>query len=742
MNINLTRWSKRLGALAAAAAATFTTLVTPAQAEPDYGQIGRQFSLVLQNAHYSRQRFNNDLNRKFLDCFLQSLDPQHFIFTREDADKLAEKYGTNFGDYLLTGKTTELSMDLYGLFLKRSLEYINTMEKMVRALDVSNLRFDSDRTIPRSRRKLPRAANMDELRQVWKDQLHDMILSELIRRDNISKLAVEKGVSDPYSTELSVTDKILARLKRQRAEIQEADLEDMVSSVLNAVANVYDPHSSYMGARDEQLFKDAIKASIVGIGARLKADDDGSTKIEGIVKGGPAAKCGQLKLGDRIVAIDSENNGNWTDIMYMSIDKVVDLIRGKQGTVVGLRVISETGGSERIVTVTRDEIPMSEDLASARIIDMKVPDGKGGDKSYRLGILTLPSFYVDMEGDSVHCAADVKKLLSRMTREGVQGLIVDLRFNGGGSLDEVRKMVGFFTGAGPVVQIKDSRGQVRREAASSMPIFTGELIVLTNKLSASASEIFAGAMTDYGRALIVGDDSTFGKGTVQVPRDLAEFLPYFSSTDDAGMIKVTTNQFYRINGDSTQLRGVSSDIVLPQATAALQQCEAELDYALPFDHIKRATGYVKDPHLATILPELRRRSAERVSADKDMQYAQENIDRIRKRISDNVVSLNKEKRVAENEALMARKKAIDTECKTRYASMAEDDKKALTIYRLNLTDVNAATLPLSTGEDKKEFMDEAADPEAELSESPEYPSGLDPVLRESMNILRDMIDLN
>lgn len=207
-----------------------------------------------------------------------------------------------------------------------------------------------------------------------------------------------------------------------------------------------------------------------------------------------------------------------------------------------------------------------------------------------------------------------------MNREGVQGLIVDLRFNGGGSLDEVRKMVGFFTGAGPVVQVRDSRGHVDKLTVSGRQLFTGDVVVLTNKLSASASEIFAGAMADYGRAVIVGDESTFGKGTVQIPRPLADYLPYFSSREGCGMIKVTVQKFYRVNGASTQLKGVVSDITLPQVTSALQIGEGEMDYAMPYDEIAPAPGYVKEGRIARILPTLRERSAARVASDKDLQY--------------------------------------------------------------------------------------------------------------------------
>ncbi len=732
--------SRRLGMVALAATAVFVSGPAVCSAAPDYDQIGKQFSLVLQNAHFSRARFNFDMSRKFLECYLQTLDPQHLYFTQQDVDAMREKYGTSFGDYLLASQSTQLAEELYAAYSERALARIAQAEALLKSYGDKLPSFDSDKVIPRSRRKLPRAKDAAELDAVWRHQVEDMILSESIRRENVAKLAAEKGKPDPNAKEKSITEKLLARFKRMRSEVQEADREDMVSHVLNAVAHVYDPHSDYMGAREEQRFKDMIKASIVGIGARLKADDDGTTVVEGIVKGGPAAKNGQIQLGDRIVAVDSNADDNWTDIMFLSIDKVVDLIRGKKGKSVRLRVQSAESGEEKLITIVRDEVPMSEELASARVIDMKVPAADGQVKDYRVGILTLPSFYVDLDDGDVHCASDVKDLLRRMVKEGVQGLVIDLRYNGGGSLDEVRKMVGFFTGAGPVVQVKDSRGHVEKLTVSCRPCFKGELVVMINKLSASASEIFAGAMIDYGRAVVVGDTTSFGKGTVQVPRELGDYMPYFSSRQGSGMIKVTTQQFYRVGGASTQLKGVPSDIVLPTITAGFQLGEAEHDYAMPYDEIPKASGYVKSGRLGRILPWLRERSAARVAADRDLQYMKEDIERARQRHEKNQVSLNKATREAENAKLLERKKAMDAERKARYEQMAAADAKNLVIRRLNLTDVNAETLPLATKEDNEKFMDEAIDPEEELEETPEYPSSLDPELRESMNILVDMIN--
>ncbi len=736
MNKIFANWKQRTCALGVAAMAALVSCTSVSYAEPDYDIIGKQFSLVLQNGHFSRARFSQEMYQQFLECYVQTLDMQHLFLTQEDVEYLRNRYASSFGDYLLANQTTRLAEELYAYFSERALPRIAQAEKLLQEYARKMPVFDSDRTVPRSRRKLPRAKNAAELDQVWRDQVEDMLLTEVLRRENLESLAAAKGKPSPVAKELSVTDKMLARIKRMRNEIQEADREDMVSYLLNAVAHVYDPHSDYMGAREEQRFKDMIKASIVGIGAKLQSDDDGSTTIEGIVKGGPAAKCGQLQLGDRIVAVDSRGDDNWTDIMFLSIDKVVDLIRGQQGVTVKLRVQSADSGEEKVVSIVRDEIPMSEELASGRIVDMK-----DGGRTYRLGILTLPSFYIDLDDGDVHCAADVKKIMRRMMQERVEGIVLDLRFNGGGSLDEVRKMVGFFTGAGPVVQVKDSRSHVERLTVSGRPLFTGDLVVLINKLSASASEIFAGAMADYGRAVIVGDEASFGKGTVQVPRGLADYMPYFSSREGCGMIKVTTQKFYRVGGASTQLRGVSSDIVLPTVTAGLRLGEGEQDYAMPYDEIPRAGGYVKSSRIARILPELMARSQARTAQDKDMQYTREDIARAKVRYEKNEISLNKEVRQAENSKLLERKKAIDAERKVRYEQLAAEDEKNLTIYRLKLSDVKAPKLPLASKDDDNEYMDENKDPEDELTDTPDYPSNLDPVLREALYIARDMVEM-
>ncbi len=302
--------------------------------------------------------------------------------------------------------------------------------------------------------------------------------------------------------------------------------------------------------------------------------------------------------------------------------------------------------------------------------------------------------------------------------------------------------MGFFTGAGPVVQIKDARGNIDGLTVSGKPLYEGQLIVLTNKLSASASEIFAGAMADYGRALIVGDTTTFGKGSVQLPRRVGDYMPLASARQGSGTLKITEQKYYRVGGASTQLKGVPSDIILPMPTAAFEIGEAELDYALPYDEIPKAPGFTTSTKLADILSTLKSRSYKRIKADKDLQYMTDNIARFRDRVEINSLSLNKAEREKESNEQLARKKTRDAERKARYALMAKDDAANMKIYKLTLKNLNDEQLHLDTKDDDSEYMQKEKDLEDELSESPEYPSGLDAELRETLHILRDMIDFS
>ncbi|MFR0679746.1 MULTISPECIES: carboxy terminal-processing peptidase [unclassified Akkermansia] len=693
-------------------------------------------SLLLQNFHFSRKEFSDDLSNKFLETYLRKVDPSKIFFTQQDVDALKKKYGKELDDYLMSGQMMDAAKAMHALYRQRAMQRIAYARDLLKQ---GGFTFTQDKTIERSRRKIDSWPKDEaEMQQVWKDLVEEQLLSETLRRETVARLAKEQNKPDPLANEKPVEEKLLMRYERIQRNIQETDLEDVAETLLSAVALTYDPHTDYMGARQVDRFKISMSPELTGIGALLGGEDDGSTKINGIVVGGPADKSGELKLNDRIVAIDSNNTGEMVDILFMKLDKVVDMIRGSENSQIRLKVEpADAPGQAKIITLTRSKVPLKDELAKAEIIELNgAPDGQN-----RIGVLSLPSFYADMDGGDRRCAADVKKLLERMNKEKVDGLVIDLRNNGGGSLEEVRLMTGFFTGRGPVVQIKDTRGNVDVKTANNREkLFKGPIVVLINKLSASASEILAAALQDYGRAVIVGDTSTFGKGTVQQPVDIGQYLPYFSARDRAGLLKVTTQKFYRVPGGSTQLKGVESDIQLPTATAAFELGEEILDYAMPYDQIPPCHNYKKDSAIAGILPALKAASAERVAKDRDLQIAKEDIAMMKQRIKDNKLSLNKKVREQENASLEERRKSINQERKTRFAQMAKDDAAKYKIYRLTLDDINAPELPLANPEkDNEQFMHVAEDPTAELDDSPEYPSGLDPELREGINIVQDML---
>lgn len=696
-------------------------------------------SLILQNAHFERmnKEFNDDLSKVILDTYLKELDSSRIFFTQEDVNMLKKKYATELDDYILAEDAMIPAVEIYQLFLKRAKERIAFTQK---TLDKNNFKFDKDITVERLRKKANWPKNKADAEILWRHRIEEQVLSEILRKETIAKLAKEQGKPDPSASEKTPIERLKLRYDRLLRTFSEVDNEDMANYFLSAVAHSYDPHTDYMSAREVDRFKAAMSGSLTGIGALLGEEDDGSIKINGIVVGGPADKSGLVKLNDRIVAVDSNNDGEMTDILFMKIDRVVELVRGAEDTVIRLKIESaDAPGQAKIITLTRSKVELKDELAKAEIVEEKNVDGT----PHRIGIITLPSFYFDMDGGERRCAVDIEKLLVRLNKENVQGLIFDLRGNGGGSLEEVRRMTGFFVGGGPVVQIKDTRGTVQVSSADSQPpLFTKPVIILIDKLSASASEILAGALQDYGRAIIVGDTATFGKGTVQQPLDIARFLPYISDRTRAGAIKLTTQKFYRVGGASTQHRGVLSDITLPTASAAFEIGESILDYPLPYDEINACSNYTKNKELQKTLPELKKRSAERVAKNPDLQLLKREIDRTKLKIAENSLSLKKttrEKELAEQEAW---RKSVIADKKKRYPIIAENDKERYSLYRLNLEDLKSDSLTLADWKkDKDSAMKMVKDETENLDETPDMPSGLDPEMREAINILNDLLAL-
>ena len=519
------------------------------------GGVGtKEMSKMLMNRHYERLPFDEKLSERIFILLVKELDRGKVYFTQKDIDQLKAKYGKDIHKRLLLKQSNEVAQSVHDLYVKRVKERIAFAKGYLKNTEFS---FDSDRTISRSREDLPFVADKEASNALWQKLVEEAVLAETLRRENIERLAKEQGKENPLKGDKPIKEIIKFRYERMLNAVTDEDDEDKANYLLSSVAKAYGPHTDYFSAREYDRFKSSMDNSFVGIGALLQAEDDGATKITGIVVGGPASKKGELVLNDRIVAVDHLNDGNMVDIMFMRINKVVELIRGPKGSTVGLKIQSEDGNT-KIITIKRGKIETNDEFAKGEIIESKNNDGS----IRRLGIIKLPSFYVNFQTGENRCSDDVKHILERMMEEKIDGLVLDLRGNGGGSLEEVRVMTGFFTGRGPVVQEKDHRGRITLQNAFKKAIYNGPMVCLIDTSSASASEILAGALQDYNRAVIVGTKSTFGKGTVQQAMDIARMLPFNAvGRDRAGYLKPTIRKFYRVAGSSTPV--VSSPLFNP-----------------------------------------------------------------------------------------------------------------------------------------------------------------------------------
>ena len=727
----------------AVAAAMAAASCTACAQQADFNEVGKQMAILLQNTHFARLSFDSKLSEKFFDSYLQDLDGAKLYFTQEDVNSLRAKYGDRLHTMLLEGKSIPAAVEIYKLFQTRVDERVSYAEELLKNGEFD---FTKDESVQRSRKEASWPKDKAEADELWRKQIKEAVLSEKLRREMLTKLAKEQGKPDPGADDRDPKEKISLRYKRFQSSVNDVDDEDMANYFFSAVARTHDPHTDYMSDREMERFKFAMKNELVGIGALLGAEEDGATKIMGIVVGGPADREGTLKLNDRVVAVDSLNTGkseDMVDIMFMKIDKVVDYIRGKEGTSVALKVEPAGGapGETKMVVIKREKVEIKDEQASGDVIEMK--DRKG--QPHRIGIITLPSFYADFDEGTTRCSVDVERILRRLKDEKIDGLVLDLRGNGGGSLEEVRRMTGFFIPrGGPVVQVKNTLGVVQvKEADYIDPIYDGPMVVITDKSSASASEILAGALQDFNRAVIVGESSTFGKGTVQQPMDIGRMLPLFKVRDKAGFLKVTIQKFYRPSGSSTQLDGVVSDLVLPSLMDALDVGEEYLDDALPHDRIRPASDFKPLPAEELFLPELKELSQSRVTQNKDYSYVIEDVIKAKGRIKANEVSLNleaREKELAESEA---QQRTRNIERRERFAQIAEADKKDFKFYKLSLEDAESGTElhEYDPSAEQVDYMRRSKDEAAELDDTPEWPSDLDPIKRESLNIIEDLIDL-
>ncbi len=609
-----------------------------------YGKEAKVVSFILDNNHYRRITLNDSLSSVILDQYIEALDNNKTYFTAADIAEF-EKYRYRIDD-LTKSENVDAAFDIYGVFRKR---FSDRMDYVLNTLVHENFDFTKDEYYETDRSKEPWPASEAAMNDVWRRVIKNQALS--------LKLAGKK------SEEIGKT--LSERYERLvKTYTRDINAEDIFSMYMNCITESYDPHTNYFSPSAAERFKQSISLSLEGIGARLQTEND-YTKVVGILPGGPAEKSQLIKVNDRIVSVGQGEDGEMVDVIGWRIDEVVKLIKGPKGTRVRLGILpAETGigGPVREFVLVRDKIKLEDQQAKKQMIRYQ----KGG-KTMNLGVITLPSFYMDFEayqkGDTNYNSTtrDVQRLIRELQREKMDGLVLDLRNNGGGSLAEAIDLTGLFIKNGPVVQVKSSSNKIEIGADEDPAIeYKGPLVVLTNRFSASASEIFAGAIQDYNRGVVVGE-STFGKGTVQTVIDLGKFIN--DPNDEVGQLKLTFQKFYRITGSSTQHKGVMPDIQLPTALDPEQFGESSRASALPWDEI-RGTMYQKTPVVSNrIIDDLNRSYANRLKTDPNLSRFVDSTAVAKKNMRDTRVSLNEEVRKKEMEA--AQKRAADVRLNTK-----------------------------------------------------------------------------
>jgi carboxyl-terminal processing protease len=635
--------NRRLALLAALACLLLIARLAPA-ADP---VPSKQDSLVaqlvcnfLQRGHLVQPELDAELSKRLFQRFFKNLDPTKNYFLKSDLEDFS-KHETKLGALVKQGDLS-FAYQVYERFVMR----IAQRQKLIEGLVQAPHDFTVKESLSTDYDALDYAQNEDELRERWRKRIKFDLLLERIAKKPLP--------------EAEAKQKILTRYQGMLKRWKQVDNYDLLEFYLSDLTTCVDPHSSYMSPNTLDDFDIAMRLHLEGIGAVLRSEN-GQTIVVEVVPGGAAAADGRLKPKDKITAV-AQGDGKYTDVVDMKLRDVVKLIRGPRGTKVQLKVVHADTIEPITFDLTRQRVELKSQEARAEIVNQ----GKKADGTpYRIGIIDLPSFYADMSAarsgrtEIKSATEDVRKILKDFNAKGVDGVILDLRRNGGGALSEALALTGLFIDQGPVVQVKGSEGRVIRHDDPERGVaYAGPLMVLDSKLSASASEILAGALQDYGRALIVGDTSTHGKGTVQAVIDLGSRLQA-EDPPKLGALKLTIQQFYRVNGDSTQNRGVTSDIVLPSITEELATSEKELDYALAFDQVRP----VEHAKLGLVSPEmvaaLKGQSAQRIKDSKEFSRLIKEMEQIKTRRAKKEIPLNEQElrdQVSKEDAEKADKK--------------------------------------------------------------------------------------
>ena len=618
---------------------------------------------VIDKYHYKRQKLDDAMSRDMLDRYLESLDPNKSFFTRQDVERF-EVYRDRLDDALRQARL-EPAFHIFKVFRLRVDERVS---QAVRLLD-GQFDFTIDESYHFDRSEMPWAEDSMALGDIWRKRVKNDVLG--LRLSGKQEGEIIETLRKRYQGILRRTFQLTSN--------------DVFQTFINAYTLSLEPHTSYMSPQVSENFDISMRLSLEGIGAVLRSDNE-YTEVLRTVPGGPAKQSGEIKAGDRIVGVGQDRDGEIHDVVGWRLQDVVDQIRGPKGTVVRLQILPEDAGADgptRTVTLVRNEIKLEDQAAKKSIIE-----GIDGLGQVRIGVIDLPAFYRDFQGQSRgdndfrSTTRDVRKLLQELTAEGVDGIVIDLRQNGGGSLVEATELTGLFIPKGPVVQVKNSNGEIELEQDPDPElVYSGPLAVLVDRNSASASEIFAGAIQDYRRGIIIGEP-TFGKGTVQTLVDLDRFVR--NGDEDLGRLRLTMAQFFRVNGGSTQFRGVVPDIVFPSASGSDEHGERGLDNALPWASID-AADYL--PGGVGPISQYRERHQDRIKHDPGFKYLAEDTSLLLELRERDTVSLlesrrrqewdrqEEQRKAQKNRFRVARGLPPVTELEQDQEAAAEDDEE-------------------------------------------------------------------
>ena len=592
-----------------------------------YSQETELINTIISRYHYKKFNLNDSLSSVIFDSYLSSLDRTRSYFLASDIEHF-DKYKFRFDDNILNGNL-EPAYEIFNLYKKRvseSIEYVKNL--LTKEFDFT---INENYEVDRKDAEWPKTT--EEANEIWRKRVKNDAL-------NLKLAGKEQD---------SIAATLTKRYESYLKAIQQYNSEDVFQLIMNTYTQSIDPHTNYLSPSASDNFKITMTLSLEGIGAQLRTEDD-YTKVAEIVPGGPAHKSNLLHQEDKIIGVAQGDDGEMVDVIGWRITDVVQLIRGPKGTIVRLQIIAADEGPNAVpkeIKIVRDEVKLEEQAAKKDVLEIlndKVP--------YKIGVISIPTFYSDYDaqqrGDSDYRSTtkDVRKLIEELKTEKIDGLIIDLRNDGGGSLNEAIELTGLFIKDGPVVQVKNSDGSINTgNDPDPQIIYDGPLAVLVNRFSASASEIFTGAIQDYERGIIIGEQ-TYGKGTVQNLIDLNRLVP--ASEEKLGQVKLTIAKYYRIDGGSTQHRGVIPDVPLPSTIDTEEVGESSEKSALPWDQIN-ATSYTPFENLDSIIPVLKQKHRERIEKDVEFDYLLEDIKEMREARKKNIISLNENMRKKEKE---------------------------------------------------------------------------------------------